>query len=107
MRVAYGCVLLAAELLREEASSAIAGLDLDDSQSAAPPTPRGGLAPWMVRKVSTHLEAHLDSAISSPDLAGVVQPGEPLAAFGQVSLNPRTNMRVDRERPAHKPRHRA
>jgi hypothetical protein len=52
MRVAYGCVLLAAELLREEASGAIAGLDLDDSQSAAPRTPRGGLASSMVRKVS-------------------------------------------------------
>jgi len=92
MRVAYGCVLLAAELLREEASSAIAGLDLDDSQSAAPPTPRGGLAPWMVRKVSTHLEAHLDSAISSADLAGLAKQRVPLLPFGKVSTNRRTSM---------------
>src|SRR5258708_32885123 len=89
MRVAYGCVLLAAELLREEASSAIAGLDLDDSQSAAPPTPRGGLAPWMVRKVSTHLEAHLDSAISSADLAGPAEKGVPRLAFRKSSTNAR------------------
>jgi AraC family transcriptional regulator len=66
---AYGYVLHAAELLRTEASSAIAGLDLDDRQSAAPPTPRGGLAPWMIRKVSTYIETHLDSVISSADLA--------------------------------------
>src|SRR5258708_20140350 len=97
MRVAYGCVLLAAELLREEASSAIAGLDLDDSQSAAPPTPRGGLAPWMVRKVSTHLEAHLDSAISSADLAGLAKQPVPLLPFGKVFTNPPTSMSSPRQ----------
>jgi transcriptional regulator GlxA family with amidase domain len=70
---AYGCLLRAAELLHKEASSAIAGPCLDDSQSAAPPTPRGGLAPWMVRKVSTHIETHLDSAITSADLAGLTK----------------------------------
>ena len=70
---ARGYVLHAAELLRTEASSAIAGLDLDDSQPAAPPTPRGGLAPWMVRKVSTYIETHLDSVISSADLAGLAK----------------------------------
>jgi AraC-like DNA-binding protein len=70
---AYGCVLHAAELLRKEASSAIAGLNLDGGQSAGPPTLRGGLAPWMVRRVSTHIETHLDSAISSADLAGLIK----------------------------------
>jgi AraC family transcriptional regulator len=69
----YGCVLHAAELLRKEASTAIPSLDFDDGQSAAPPTPRGGLAPWMVRKVSTHIETHLDSAFSSSDLAGLTK----------------------------------
>jgi AraC-like DNA-binding protein len=70
---AYRCVLYAAELLRKEGSSAIAGLDPDDGRCAAPPTPCGGLAPWMVRKVSTHIETHLDSAISSADLAGLAK----------------------------------
>jgi AraC family transcriptional regulator len=70
---ANGYVLRAAELLRKEPLSAMAGLDLDDSQSAAPPTLSGGLAPWMVRKVSIHIETHLHSSISSADLAGLAK----------------------------------
>jgi AraC family transcriptional regulator len=70
---ANGYVLHAAELLRKEPLGAMAGLDLDDSQSAAPPTLSGGLAPWMVRKVSIHIETHLHSSISSADLAGLAK----------------------------------
>jgi AraC-like DNA-binding protein len=70
---ANGYVLHAAELLRKESFSAMAGLDLDDSRSAAPPIPSGGLAPWMVRKVSIHIETHLHSSISSADLAGLAK----------------------------------
>jgi AraC family transcriptional regulator len=70
---ANGYVLHAAELLRKESFSAMAGLDLDDSHSAAPPIPSGGLAPWMVRKVSIHIETHLHSSISSADLAGLAK----------------------------------
>jgi AraC family transcriptional regulator len=67
---AYGYVLRAAATLRKEDSSAIAG---GLAQPAAPPTPRGGLAPWMIRKVSTHIETHLASVISSADLAGLAK----------------------------------
>ena len=70
---ANGYVLHAAELLRKESFSAMGGLDLDDSHSAAPPIPSGGLAPWMVRKVSIHIETHLHSSISSADLAALAK----------------------------------
>jgi transcriptional regulator GlxA family with amidase domain len=59
----------AANLLRIEPTSTIASVVSQDARSAAPPTPRGGLAPSVVRKVSTYVETHLDSAISTPDLA--------------------------------------
>jgi AraC family transcriptional regulator len=68
---AYGYVLSAAELLRNELAGEIAGFEIYDSQSSVPAPPRGGLAPWVVRKVSIYIETHLDSAISSADLAGL------------------------------------
>lgn len=34
---------------------------------------RGGLAPWQVRRVVTHVETNLDGAIRSEDLAGIVR----------------------------------
>ena len=38
--------------------------------SAAPPKPsRGGLAPWQIRRVTTHIEMNLDGAITTKDLA--------------------------------------
>jgi len=70
---AYGYVVRAAALLRPESSAAIADLDLYDTQSARPPTLRGGLAPWMVCRVSTYIETHLDSAITLADLAGLAK----------------------------------
>jgi AraC-like DNA-binding protein len=66
-------LLHAVDLLRIEPASAIAGLDPHDARSAAPPTPRGGLAPCVVRKVSTYIETHLDSAISTADLAALAK----------------------------------
>jgi AraC family transcriptional regulator len=66
---ANGYVLHAAELLRTEPLSAMAGAELDHRQAAAPRTQSGGLAPWMVRKVSIHIETHLHASISSSDLA--------------------------------------
>jgi AraC family transcriptional regulator len=65
-------LLHAADLLRIEPASAIASLD-PDARSAARPTPRGGLAPWVVCKVSTYIETHLDSAISTADLAALAK----------------------------------
>jgi AraC family transcriptional regulator len=69
---AHGCVLRTADLLRQEAPGATEGFDFDVGQPRAP-APRGGLAPWMVRKVSTHIETHLGSVISSADLARVAK----------------------------------
>jgi AraC family transcriptional regulator len=34
---------------------------------------RGGLAPWQVRKVTSHIEAHLDQPIRNEDLAALVR----------------------------------
>jgi AraC family transcriptional regulator len=66
---AYGYVLRAAELLRVQPPGVTADPQVYDTPSAAPPAPRGGLAPWMIRKVSTYIESHLDSALSSAELA--------------------------------------
>jgi AraC family transcriptional regulator len=35
--------------------------------------PRGGLAPWQVDKVLTHIEAHLDAPITTPELANLAR----------------------------------
>ena len=45
------------------------------SQTAQDPglIPRGGLAPWQVCKVLTHIEAHLGAAITTADLASLVR----------------------------------
>jgi AraC-like DNA-binding protein len=34
---------------------------------------RGGLSPWQIRKVTNHIEAHLDRPIVNGDLAGLVR----------------------------------
>jgi AraC family transcriptional regulator len=68
---AYGYVLHAAELLRTRPPNALADPPVYDSPSAAPSASRGGLAPWVARKVSTYIETHLESAISAADLAGL------------------------------------
>ena len=34
---------------------------------------RGGLSPWQIRKVTSHVEAHLDSPIRNEDLATIVR----------------------------------
>jgi AraC family transcriptional regulator len=33
---------------------------------------RGGLSPWQIRKVTSHVEAHLDSSIKNEELATIV-----------------------------------
>jgi transcriptional regulator GlxA family with amidase domain len=43
-------------------------------ESRAPLTPaRGGLAPWQVLRVKTHVEAHLDSTLRARDLAAMAR----------------------------------
>jgi AraC family transcriptional regulator len=70
---AHGYVSRAAELLRTDPTSEIKGRFLSEIESAAPQTARGGLAPWIVRKLSTYIETHLDSAICSVDLAVIAE----------------------------------
>jgi AraC family transcriptional regulator len=36
-------------------------------------TPRGGLAPWQVRKVLTHIETHISAPITTAELANLVR----------------------------------
>jgi hypothetical protein len=76
---AYGYVLHAAELLRTAPASAVASLY--EVQSPAPP--RGGLAPWMVCKVSTYKTWR-----GWLNRASTTFP-EP---FGRVSMSRRTSM---------------
>jgi AraC family transcriptional regulator len=70
---AYGYVSRAAALLRLESPGVIRSSDRYGAKYAAPSVPRRGLAPWQVRKVSAYIEAHLDSAVGTPDLAGLVK----------------------------------
>ncbi|HEY3654351.1 MAG TPA: AraC family transcriptional regulator [Steroidobacteraceae bacterium] len=62
-------LLHSAALLRLGPSSTIAGTDAYDASPTATRAPRGGLAPWQVRKMTTYVEMHLDSEIVTTDLA--------------------------------------
>src|ERR1700694_155905 len=66
-------LLHAAALLRLGPSSTIAGTDGYDATPAAVRAPRGGLAPWQVRKLTTYVEMHLDSEIVTTDLAALTK----------------------------------
>lgn len=47
--------------------------ELDATVAVTPPPRRGGLAPWQIRKVASHVEAHLDQPIRNEDLAALVR----------------------------------
>ena len=70
---AQECLLHAAALLHIHPSSTLVGADGIEPASAAVPTPRGGLAPWQVPKLTTYIELHLDSAIVTADLAALAK----------------------------------
>jgi len=53
----------AAELLQE----------MGEMATAAPQPVRGGLAPWQIRKVTSHVETHLDQPIRNEELAALVR----------------------------------
>jgi AraC family transcriptional regulator len=53
----------AAEMLQE----------LGETAAATPEQVRGGLAPWQIRKVTSHVEAHLDRPIRNEELATLVR----------------------------------
>ena len=66
-------LLQAAALLRLHPSSALFGADRSELTPAAVHTPRGGLAPWQVPKLTTYIELRLDSAIVTADLAALAK----------------------------------
>jgi hypothetical protein len=55
----------AAEILQE----------IGDVDGATKEQARGGLSPWRVRKVTSHVDAHLDRTIRNDDLASLVRFG--------------------------------
>jgi len=44
-----------------------------ETETAAKERGRGGLSPWQIRKVTSHVEAHLDRTITNEDLATIVR----------------------------------
>lgn len=58
----------------EESLTRAANLLRESPQPVAPsPRSKGGLAPWQVRKITSYIEANLDGAIRSDDLAASVR----------------------------------
>jgi AraC-like DNA-binding protein len=47
--------------------------DIGESESPKKEQVRGGLSPWQIRKVTSHVEAHLDRPIRNEDLATIVR----------------------------------
>jgi AraC family transcriptional regulator len=50
--------------------------DVAESQVPAIPQMKGGLAPWQIRKVMSHIETNLDGSISNNDLAAIARLSE-------------------------------
>jgi AraC family transcriptional regulator len=46
---------------------------VQEAQLPSPQLVRGGLSPWQIRKVTRHIEAHLDGPIRNEDLATIVR----------------------------------
>jgi AraC-like DNA-binding protein len=65
-------LLHAATLLRLRPPNTVAGADGYDKPAAVRP-PRGGLAPWQVRKLTAYIETHLGSGIAIADLAALAK----------------------------------
>lgn len=67
------CIRRASAILRVDLPVAISGFAVP-LPSAAPSKPmRGGLAPWQIRRVRTHIETNLDAAITTKDLAALAR----------------------------------
>lgn len=65
----------AAEILRE----------MGATQAPTSEPVRGGLCPWQIRKVTSHVEAHLDGPIRNEDLATIVRLNS--SHFGRAFRN--------------------
>jgi AraC family transcriptional regulator len=65
------CIRRASAILRVDLPGAISAVAAP--LAAAPRPIRGGLAPWQVRRVTTHIETNLDAAITTKDLAALAR----------------------------------
>jgi AraC-like DNA-binding protein len=63
----------AVALLRRQSPVGLAHLAPLGLRSSVQSGPRGGLAPWQIRKVASHVETHLDAKIGTADLAGLAK----------------------------------
>jgi AraC family transcriptional regulator len=66
------CIRRASAILRVDLPGAISAVAAPLA-GAAPRPIRGGLAPWQVRRVTTHVETNLDAAITTKDLAALAR----------------------------------
>jgi len=66
---AEACIRRASAILRFDLPGEIAGVAAPLTSAAPPKLIRGGLAPWQIRRVTTHIETNLDAAITTKDLA--------------------------------------
>jgi AraC family transcriptional regulator len=67
------CMQRAAAILRIDPwfADAIEEVDFPSAERSKPF--RGGLAPWQIRRVTTHVEANLDATITIKDLAALIK----------------------------------
>ena len=66
---AEACIRRASAILRFDLPGEISGVAAPLTSAAPPKLIRGGLAPWQIRRVTTHIETNLDAAITTKDLA--------------------------------------
>jgi AraC family transcriptional regulator len=67
------CIRRASAILRVDLPGAISTVAAPLASATSPKPIRGGLAPWQVRRVTTHIETNLDAAITTKDLAALAR----------------------------------
>lgn len=63
------CIRRVSAILRLDPPGALSAVAAPLTNDAPPKPIRGGLAPWQVRRVTTHIETNLDATITTKDLA--------------------------------------
>jgi AraC family transcriptional regulator len=67
------CIQRASTVLQTDPTFRIFGSEVQFLNDARPKPIRGGLAPWQIRRVTTHIEANLDATIRINDLATLMR----------------------------------
>jgi AraC family transcriptional regulator len=70
---AEGLVSQAVAHLRKQSGVGLATPTPAGARSAVQSGPRGGLAPWQIRRVASHVDTHLDAKIGTAELAALVE----------------------------------